>query len=142
MNVRTWQTSSEEETIEAGRELAELIARPAVLLLIGNLGAGKTTLTKGLVNGLGAALPDEVSSPTFTLIHEYAPGIWHLDLYRLETDAELLTLGLDDLMSDSAGVLIVEWGEKFRSHFPRNAYVVTLFANSPESRTISVDIFL
>ena len=82
------------------------------MLLIGNLGAGKTTLAKGIVKGLGAAQPEEVSSPTFTLIHEYSPRVYHIDLYRLEDSRELATLGLDELLERDA-VILMEWGEKF-----------------------------
>ena len=78
MNVKTFRTHSEEETVALGRVLARDLPRPSIVLLNGNLGAGKTTLTKGIVEGLGAADPDEVSSPTYTLIHEYGdPGISH-----------------------------------------------------------------
>ena len=81
-----YRTASEEETVALGAELARGFPRRATVLLIGNLGAGKTTLAKGIASGLGAASPDEVSSPTFTLIHEYGGGtVYHVDLYRLET---------------------------------------------------------
>ena len=82
-------THSEEETIELGRRIARDLPRRAVVMLIGNLGAGKTTLAKGIVSGLGAAPPEEVSSPTFTLIHEYGEGrVYHVDLYRLDRPEE------------------------------------------------------
>ena len=125
-------TRSPEETIELGRRLAQELKPPAVVLLIGDLGAGKTTLTKGLVAGLGAADEEEVTSPTFTLVHEYggerirkdrqAPHVYHVDLYRIETAQEMATLGLEDLVSDHQGIVIVEWGEKlgigFRNPWP------------------------
>src|SRR5450755_2113810 len=81
---RTFHTESEEETIALGESLAAELPAKAAVLLIGNLGAGKTTLAKGIVKGLNAAQPDEVSSPTFTLIHEYSPTVYHIDLYRLD----------------------------------------------------------
>lgn len=110
-------THSPEETIELGRRLAGQLAPPVLVLLLGDLGAGKTTLAKGMVAGLGAASEDEVTSPTFTLIHEYggsgsgASRVYHVDLYRIENVRELETLGLDDLLAERA-VVIVEWGEK------------------------------
>jgi tRNA threonylcarbamoyladenosine biosynthesis protein TsaE len=79
--VRQFQTRNEEETIQLGREIAARLPKRAVVLLIGNLGAGKTTLAKGIVSGLGAAKPEDVTSPTFTLIHEYGAGVYHVDLY-------------------------------------------------------------
>jgi len=109
---RTYQTNSEEETIALGEQLAAEFSSPCLVLLIGNLGAGKTTLAKGIVKGLGAAQPEEVSSPTFTLIHEYSPRVYHIDLYRLEDSRELATLGLDELLERDA-VILMEWGEKF-----------------------------
>ena len=88
-----------------------------MVLLIGNLGAGKTTLAKGIVVGRGAASADEVSSPTFTLIHEYAPDLYHIDLYRLDEPREVATLGLEELFDRDALVLI-EWGERFPELMP------------------------
>ena len=89
-----------------------------MVLLIGNLGAGKTTLAKGIVNGLGAAAPDEVSSPTFTLIHEYGEGrVYHVDLYRLDEPREVATLGLDEIF-ERDGLVLIEWGERFPQLLP------------------------
>src|SRR5207245_8943803 len=91
-SVPAWPTSSEAETIALGERLARELPARGVVLLIGNLGAGKTTLAKGIVQGLGAAPADEVSSPTFTLIHEYGDGkVYHIDLYRLEEAKETAT---------------------------------------------------
>jgi tRNA threonylcarbamoyladenosine biosynthesis protein TsaE len=117
VSARVFRTSSEEETIALGRELAKDLVRPATVLLIGDLGAGKTTLAKGIVEGLGAARQEDVSSPTFTLIHEYGNEVYHIDLYRLETAREVLTLGLEDLLQRSA-VLLIEWGERFPKLWP------------------------
>ncbi|MGQ9635519.1 MAG: tRNA (adenosine(37)-N6)-threonylcarbamoyltransferase complex ATPase subunit type 1 TsaE [Bryobacteraceae bacterium] len=115
------RTRSEEETIELGRRIAERLPRPAVVLLVGELGSGKTTLAKGIIQGLGAALPEEVSSPTYTLIHEFSDGarVYHIDLYRIDAAAEVLALGLDDLLSSDA-VLLVEWGERFPELWPED----------------------
>jgi tRNA threonylcarbamoyladenosine biosynthesis protein TsaE len=113
--ARDFTTNSPEETIALGRELASLPAPPKIVVLRGDLGAGKTTLVKGIADGFNAASHDDVTSPTFTLIHEYrgpAATLYHIDLYRIETQRELETLGLDDLMTDQS-VLLIEWGEKF-----------------------------
>jgi tRNA threonylcarbamoyladenosine biosynthesis protein TsaE len=131
------ETESEEETIEFGRELALRLPRRCVVLLIGNLGAGKTTITKGIVEGLGAALPDEVSSPTFTLIHQYSENVYHIDLYRLETAAEVATLGLDEIF-DREAVVLIEWGERFRELMPPEHVEVFLKALEDDRRQISV----
>lgn len=108
-------TRSAEETIELGRSLARKLSPPKLVVLRGDLGAGKTTLVKGIAQGFGAAAEDDVTSPTFTLIHEYRgphTTIYHIDLYRIETLRELETLGLEDLCGDDA-VLLIEWGDKF-----------------------------
>src|SRR4051794_30222887 len=113
--ARDFTTNSPEETIALGRELASLLTPPKVVLLRGDLGAGKTTLVKGIAEGFHAASQEDVTSPTFTLIHEYrgpAATLYHIDLYRIDTLRELETLGLDDLMTDNS-VLLIEWGEKF-----------------------------
>ena len=119
-------TGSEEETIEFGRRIARELPRRAVILLIGNLGAGKTTLAKGIVSGLDAAEPEEVSSPTFTLIHEYGSGlVYHVDLYRLDTPEQLSTLGLDEIF-DRESVVLIEWGEKFQELMPAQRFEIKL----------------
>ena len=107
-------THSAEETIAWGRKLAERLRAPVLVLLSGELGTGKTTLTKGIVAGLHAANEDEVTSPTFTLIHEYGSGkrVFHGDLYRIESFHDFETLGLEDLFAQP-GILILEWSEKF-----------------------------
>jgi tRNA threonylcarbamoyladenosine biosynthesis protein TsaE len=113
--ARDFTTNSPEETIALGRELASRLAPPKLVVLTGDLGAGKTTLVKGIAEGFQAATHDDVTSPTFTLIHEYrgpAAILYHIDLYRIETPRELDTLALDDLMTDNS-VLLIEWGEKF-----------------------------
>jgi len=114
-NLREITTHSAEETIAFGRTLAELLAPPKLVLLRGDLGAGKTTLVKGIAASFEAAAEDDVTSPTFTLVHEYRgprANLYHIDLYRIDTPRELETLGLDDLRSDN-GILLIEWGEKF-----------------------------
>ena len=113
--TREFTTKSAEETIALGRELASLLAPPKIVLLRGNLGAGKTTIVKGIAQGFKAAEEEDVTSPTFTLIHEYRgpkATLYHIDLYRIDTQRELETLGLDDMMTPDS-VLLMEWGEKF-----------------------------
>ena len=113
--AREFTTKSPEDTIALGRELASMLTPPKLVVLRGDLGAGKTTLVKGIAEGFKAAREEEVTSPTFTLIHEYrgpSVSVYHIDLYRIDTQRELETLGLDDLMSDNS-VLLIEWGEKF-----------------------------
>jgi len=114
-NLREVTTHSAEETIAFGRTLAELLSPPKLVLLRGDLGAGKTTLVKGIATAFEAAAEDDVTSPTFTLVHEYRGlrvNLYHIDLYRIDTPRELETLGLDDLRSDNS-ILLIEWGEKF-----------------------------
>jgi tRNA threonylcarbamoyladenosine biosynthesis protein TsaE len=107
-------THSAEETIQWGREFAKRLKAPALVLLTGDLGTGKTTLTKGLVSGLGAANENEVTSPTFTLVHVYGKQskVYHADLYRIESFHDFETLGLEDMFGAPA-VAILEWSEKF-----------------------------
>ena len=130
-------THSAEETIEFGRELARTLPPKATLLLIGNLGAGKTTLAKGIVSGLGAADEEEVSSPTFTLIHEYSPSVYHIDLYRLDTEQQVATLGLDEIFERDA-VVLVEWGERFPHLMPTGRMEIRLTDAGDSSRHIEV----
>lgn len=124
----TYRTSSDEETVELGRTIARTLPKKACILLIGNLGAGKTTLAKGIVHGLGFAAPEEVASPTFTLIHEYGEGrVYHIDLYRLDKAEQIATLGLDDIF-DREAVVLIEWGERFPALMPRHRMEVRLGA--------------
>jgi tRNA threonylcarbamoyladenosine biosynthesis protein TsaE len=133
----TFRTSSEDETIALGRRLAAMLPRRAAVLLIGQLGAGKTTLAKGIVEGLGAASPDEVSSPTFTLIHEYGAGVYHIDLYRLDTEAEIASLGLDEIF-DRDAVVLIEWGERFQRLMPAERVEIRIDTEADDSRVIRV----
>jgi tRNA threonylcarbamoyladenosine biosynthesis protein TsaE len=107
-------THSPEETMDFGRALAKELQPPCLVLLEGELGSGKTTLAKGILGGLASIPEDEVTSPSFTLVHEYGPEkkVYHVDLYRVEGARDLATLGLDDLLDQGATILI-EWGEKF-----------------------------
>ena len=134
-----FHTGSEEETIALGERLAHGLARPATVLLIGELGAGKTTLAKGIVKGLGAAPPEEVSSPTFTLIHEYGTptAVYHVDLYRIEDARDAATLGLEELFERKA-VVLVEWGERFGELMPADRMEIRLRALEGDNREIEV----
>lgn len=108
-------TRSPEETVDYGRSLAAKLRAPMLVLLRGDLGAGKTTLVKGIAEGFRAAKSEDVTSPTFTLVHEYHGAevtLYHIDLYRIDTQKELDTLALDDLTGGSS-ILLIEWGEKF-----------------------------
>jgi tRNA threonylcarbamoyladenosine biosynthesis protein TsaE len=134
---RIFHTQSEEETVALGESLAAELSPQAIVLLIGNLGAGKTTIAKGIVKGLNAAEPDEVSSPTFTLIHQYGPSVYHVDLYRLESAAQLATLGLEELF-DRRAVVLIEWGERFPELIPKDRVEVRLRTTGEHSREIEV----
>jgi tRNA threonylcarbamoyladenosine biosynthesis protein TsaE len=113
--LRELTTHSADETIAFGRTLIDLLTPPKLVLLRGDLGAGKTTLVKGIAAAFDAAAEEDVTSPTFTLVHEYRgprANLFHIDLYRIDTPRELETLGLDDLR-DANSILLIEWGEKF-----------------------------
>ncbi len=113
--TKEFTTHSADETIALGRELAKTLQPPRLVLLRGDLGAGKTTLVKGIAEGFRAASQQDVTSPTFTLVHEYRGpnvNVYHIDLYRVDTPRQLETLGLDDLIANDS-VLLIEWGEKF-----------------------------
>ena len=136
----TFRTASEEETIALGERLAGMLPARGVALLIGDLGAGKTTLAKGIVKGRGAAEPEEVSSPTYTLIHEYGGGrVYHVDLYRLDDPREAARLGLDDLFERDA-LTLVEWGERFPQLMPAGRTEIRIRAIQNEEREIQVDL--
>lgn len=121
--TRTITTHSEDETHAAGRDLAPTLSAGDVLLLFGDLGAGKTAFVRGVAEGLGVSR-DEVSSPTFTLIQEYRGGgltLFHVDLYRIEDPREFDELGLDEIAED--GVLAIEWAEKLDARLKPSRYV-------------------
>src|ERR1019366_2883870 len=139
-------TTSGADTIEVGRKLAGLLEPPQLLILRGDLGTGKTTLVKGIAQALDAAEADEVTSPTFTLIHEYDGAregkpvkLFHLDVYRLEGERQLETLGLDELLTPDALVL-VEWGEKFKSIKKKSTGEIAITSAGGDARKISVTL--
>ena len=135
MQSQTFLTHSEEETIALGRDLAPHLPAGAVLL-IGNLGAGKTTLAKGIVEGRNAGHADDVSSPTFTLIHQHGE-VYHIDLYRLDEIREVESLGLDDLFA-SGSMVLLEWAERFPGLLPRQRTEIRLRTLPDETREIVV----
>ncbi|MGA2634534.1 MAG: tRNA (adenosine(37)-N6)-threonylcarbamoyltransferase complex ATPase subunit type 1 TsaE [Terracidiphilus sp.] len=141
-----YTTKSGADTIEVGRKLAKLLKPPQLLILRGDLGTGKTTLVKGIAQALDAAEADEVTSPTFTLIHEYDGvrngkpiKLFHLDVYRLEDERQLETLGLDELLTPDALVL-VEWGEKFKSIRKKATGEIAITAVGGDARKITVTL--
>ena len=144
--VHEFTTQSGADTVAVGRKLVDLLKPPQLLLLRGELGTGKTTLVKGVAQALDAAEPDEVTSPTFTLLHEYdgvrkgkPVKLYHLDVYRLEGERQLETLGLDDLLTPDALVL-VEWGDKFKSIRKRATGEIVITTEGGDSRKITVTL--
>jgi tRNA threonylcarbamoyladenosine biosynthesis protein TsaE len=134
---RTFHTRSEDETVALGERLAAELPTKAVVLLSGNLGAGKTTLAKGIVKGLKAAQPEDVSSPTFTLIHEYSPSVYHIDLYRLDNAEQVLKLGMDEILERDA-VVLIEWGERFPELWPEDRIEMRMRVTGDDAREIEV----
>jgi tRNA threonylcarbamoyladenosine biosynthesis protein TsaE len=133
-------THSPEETIAFGRTLAELLTPPKLVLLRGDLGAGKTTLVKGIAAAFDAAEEEDVTSPTFTLVHEYRgpqATLYHIDLYRIDTLRELETLGLDDLRTKDS-ILLIEWGEKFERFVRQRDVEISLAREGEDTRRIRI----
>ena len=144
--IHEFTTHSGADTVEVGRKLASLLKPPQFLLLIGELGTGKTTLVKGIAEALDAAEADEVTSPTFTLLHEYGGQrdgepvkLYHIDVYRLESERQLETLGLDELMTPDALVL-VEWGDKFKSIRKKATGEIEIASEGGDARKITVTL--
>lgn len=144
--IHEFTTQSDADTIELGRKLAGLLKPPQLLILRGDLGTGKTTLVKGIAQALDAAEADEVTSPTFTLVHEYEGSLdgkpvklFHLDVYRLEGERALETLGLEELLTPDALVL-VEWGEKFKSIRKKSTGEISISSTGGDARKITVTL--
>ena len=144
--IHEFVTHSGADTIDVGRKLVKLLPPPQLLVLRGDLGTGKTTLVKGIAQALDAAEPDEVTSPTFTLLHEYDGSrdgrpvkLFHLDVYRLEGERQLESLGLDDLLTTDALVL-VEWGEKFKSIRKKSTGEIAITSAGGDARRITVTL--
>jgi tRNA threonylcarbamoyladenosine biosynthesis protein TsaE len=150
MSVRQFVSNSATETIAIGGEVALLLSSHTLLFLRGDLGAGKTTLVKGIAQALDAADPDEVTSPTFTLVHEYdgkrlVDGkehdikLYHIDLYRIEDERQLETIGFDELVTEDA-ILLVEWGEKFPSVVKRSDGEIAIEHAGGDTRNITLTL--
>ena len=140
MPTQEFTTHSPEETIALGRELAKSLSPPKLVLLRGELGVGKTTLVKGIAEGFQAASQDDVTSPTFTLVHEYrgpSVNVYHIDLYRVDTPHQLETLGLDDLIATNS-VLLIEWGEKFARFVRERDVEIVLKTTAESARRVTV----
>lgn len=139
MKREIYRTTGEEETIALGRTFGVRWARPCVILLIGSMGAGKTTITKGIAAGAGAAPEDEVSSPTFPIIHEYGDpvAVYHIDLYRLDTVEEVEHIGLEEIMERPA-LIVLEWAERFPSILPERRVEIRIESDGGDGRTIEV----
>ena len=140
MDTREFITHSPQETIALGRTLVGLLTPPKIVLLRGDLGAGKTTLVKGIAAGFAAASEDDVTSPTFTLVHEYRgpeANLYHIDLYRVDTQRQLETLGLDDLIAENS-ILLIEWGEKFPRFVRERDVEIALERVGESERKVSV----
>jgi len=138
--LRTFQTSTPEQTIEAGRALAAELAPGSVVALSGDLGAGKTHFVRGLAAGWGAH-PDEAASPTFALLHEYAAprgAVHHLDLYRAE-NAEEIWSAVHDELQPGKGLLVIEWADKFPSLVPTGAVRVSITHAGEGRRNFAVE---
>jgi len=152
MTANEFITHSAEETIAKGREIAGKLRPPVLVLLKGDLGAGKTTLTKGIISGLGAAKEEDVTSPTFNLVHEFgnhkssaSPSlagphscmVYHVDLYRIESFHDLESLGLEDALSEKA-IVIIEWPEHFTFRTDWPTVEIRLDHAGGDSRRIAI----
>jgi len=141
MTSHEYTTRSAEETVALGRKLAPTLKSARMVILRGDLGAGKTTLAKGIAEGLHAASQDDVTSPTFTLIHEYRGpevNLFHVDLYRVDTPRELDTLGLDELFAEDGNLVLLEWGEKFPRFEKERDVEISLERKGDQEREIVV----
>ena len=144
MPTQVFESNSAAETIALGTKLAPTLRDARIVLLRGELGAGKTTLVKGIAEAFQAAAQDDVTSPTFTLVHEYRGPehtIYHIDLYRLDTERELATLGLEDMSYEDRAILLIEWGEKFERLQKLRDVEIVLERTGEDSRKITVNNF-
>jgi tRNA threonylcarbamoyladenosine biosynthesis protein TsaE len=131
----TIHTNSAEQTTALGERLGKILRPGDVLALFGDLGAGKTTFTKGIARGLG--LVDDIHSPTFTLIHEHIghPPLYHVDLYRLETETEVDSLGIEEYIYGE-GITIIEWADRMRSMLPKDRLDIKLKMKGDNDREL------
>jgi tRNA threonylcarbamoyladenosine biosynthesis protein TsaE len=142
-NTASWEivTQTPAETVAVGEVLASFLQDGDVVLLHGDLGAGKTTLAKGIASALGVG--DVVSSPSFSLVNEYdtAPGtsvsrLFHLDLYRLRDEGDLASIGFEDLMASTDGVMLVEWPERAGVVLPQRYLLIEIETVAPDARRL------
>jgi len=141
MTTEEYITHSAEETVALGRKLAPTLKNTRMVILRGDLGAGKTTLVKGIAEGLQAASQDDIRSPTFTLVHEFRGAeinLFHVDLYRVDTPRELDTLGLDELFAEDGNLVLLEWGEKFPRFVEERDVEISLERLGDQQRKITV----
>ncbi len=139
--MKTYETHSAEQTTDLGRQIARELKPGSIVLLRGDLGAGKTTMVKGIAEGFHAAEAEAVTSPTFTLIHEYrGPEVtlFHIDLYRIDTQRELDTLALDDLLEPNT-ILLIEWGEKFERFAKERDAEIAIEHRGADDRVVQVN---
>ena len=131
-------SNSPEQTFALGRDFAARLRAGDVVALDGDLGAGKTQFIKGLAAGLGHN--GDVTSPTFTLVHEYTGGrmpLFHFDFYRLESDDDALRIGLDDYL-DAGGIVAIEWAGKFPTVLPKATHWLRFRVGDGDERTIEL----
>lgn len=135
----TFQTHSSEETIALGEKIGALLKPGDIIAMTGTLAAGKTTITKGIAKSLG--VKDTITSPTFCLISEYAGTkmpLYHMDVYRLDSDEDFINLGVDDMLFGE-GVCIIEWSEKVERELPKNTIWMTITPAEDGTRTITIE---
>lgn len=139
---KRFRTRSVAGTLALGGTIAEILSPPPKLVVLrGEVGAGKTTLVKGIAAALGAASEEDVTSPTFTLVHGYSGPkvrLYHLDLYRLETEKELATLGIDEMAAEPNALVLVEWGERFESIVSRSDAEIAMEHGDADERLLVV----
>jgi len=137
---KRFRTRSVAGTLALGATIAEILTpTPKLVVLRGEMGAGKTTLVKGIAAALSAAEEEDVTSPTFTLVHEYRgtkTRVYHLDLYRLETERELATLGIEEMSEEPDALVLVEWGERFPSILERADAVIAMAHGEGDERNL------
>ena len=139
--MQVYYSQSEQETLGIGKEIGKQLHSPLAVLLYGELGAGKTVLTRGLAEGLGVPDPSSVRSPSFTLVNEYpCPSgvLYHVDLYRLEGPRDLYSVGIEEILA-TPSVLIVEWAEKLLIEPERAMRIRITVGSSQNERSLEVD---
>ncbi|MBN2439909.1 MAG: tRNA (adenosine(37)-N6)-threonylcarbamoyltransferase complex ATPase subunit type 1 TsaE [Spirochaetales bacterium] len=137
MGIICYDSRERKDTIKIGTHIGERLKKGAIVCLEGSLGAGKTTLVKGIARALG--ITEEVTSPSFTIVSSYSGrcDLYHIDLYRIEYVDELYDIGIDDLLYGN-GITIIEWGEKIESYLPKDIIKINLLINEDNSRKISI----